>query len=90
MEVLVAERRVCAYERCDERLPVDAAENMRFHHPRCKSAQWRLARARPGRVKPSGRQVSYAKAVRELVAVFGPHAEDVLARALPERQRAGR
>jgi hypothetical protein len=92
------ERRVCAYERCDELLPVDAPENQAFHHSRCRTAQWRLDRERPRRVKPSGRQVSYRKAVGlvagalQVRAEYTPeraeeYAERLVQGILPDRQR---
>ena len=98
--------RVCVRPGCDREIPEAASETRVYCEPRCRTAHWREKREKPKRVKPSGRQVSYLKAVRVLAAflertedrtwnfdgAYDPlaDAEEILAPALPERQRTAR
>ena len=55
--------RVCVRPGCDREIPEAASETRVYCEPRCRTAHWREKREKPKRVKPSGRQVSYVKAV---------------------------
>lgn len=94
--------RVCVRPGCDREIPEAASETRVYCEPRCRTAHWREKREKPKRVKPSGRQVSYLKAVSAMAGFLyydqrwplwseaEATAERVLALALPERQRAPR
>lgn len=95
------ERRVCEFPGCDVLLPVDAPPGQRFHAGRCRTADWKRRQLRPTRTKRSGRQVSYAKAVRAVAEYLedqwwlsesdaDAQAAAILSAVLPERQREPR
>lgn len=94
--------RVCEKPGCDRVLPDEVPENRRYCSSRCRTAHWRLKQEAPKRVKPSGRQVSYRKAVEAATALLFTYcwemseddaralAKSQMAYALPERQRMPR
>lgn len=95
---------ICAYEKCREKEFESSRPDARYCSDSCRAAAWKERRgygvARPVRTepsRPSGLQVSYHRAVREVAKVLEGYgsspavalrrAEVTLARALPERQR---